>query len=75
MSLALNSVQDQDTALMVAAKDGSVGIVRMLIQHGASMNLTDKVTQCTPMLSVCNSRYVASFPGPAQLSVACSTVL
>ena len=32
------------TALMVAAREGSVGIVKMLIQHGANVNLTNKVT-------------------------------
>ena len=35
---------------MRAAGNGSVGIVKMLIQHGASMNLTNKVTLCTPCL-------------------------
>ena len=40
----LNSLQDQVTALMLAAVKGGVGIVKMLIQHGANVNLTNKVT-------------------------------
>ena len=40
----LNSVQDDETALMVAAGKGKVGIVRQLIQHGANVNITNKVT-------------------------------
>jgi len=35
---------------MVAARKGNVGIVRKLIQHGANMNPTNKVTPCTPCL-------------------------
>ena len=46
----LNSVQDEETALMRAARRGSVGIVTKLIQHGANVNLTNKVTSCTPCL-------------------------
>ena len=34
----------QETALMVAARMGNVGIVRKLIQYGANVNLTNKVT-------------------------------
>ena len=44
LSLLLNSVQDEETALMVAARKGNVGIVRKLIQHGANVNITNKVT-------------------------------
>ena len=33
----------QETALMIAAKKGNVGIVRKLIKRGASVNLTNKV--------------------------------
>ena len=33
------------TALMLATKKGNVRIVRKLLQHGASVNLTDKVNQ------------------------------
>ena len=40
----LDSVQDQDTALMMAAWKGCLGIVRMLIQHGADVNLKNKVS-------------------------------
>ena len=32
---------------MVAAKKGNVGIVRKLIQHGASLKLTNKVSQAS----------------------------
>ena len=45
---------------MMAAGNGSVGIVRMLIQHGANMNLTNKVTgprvtvHCYPDSTVSN---------------------
>jgi len=46
----VNSVQDEETALMVAARKGSVEIVTKLIQHGANVNLTNKVTSCTPCL-------------------------
>ena len=35
---------------MRAARKGSVGIVAKLIQHGANVNLTNKVTPCTPCL-------------------------
>ena len=42
--LGLNSMQEfQETALMVAARKGSVEIVKMLIRHGANTNLTNKV--------------------------------
>jgi len=41
----LASIQEsQETALMMAARKGSVGIVKTLIQHGANVNLTNKVT-------------------------------
>jgi len=40
LCLLLNSVQDEETALMVAARHGSLGIARKLIQHG----------QCEPHL-------------------------
>ena len=30
---------------MVAAKKGSVGIVRKLMKHGATINLTNKVSE------------------------------
>ena len=50
LSLLLNSVQDEETALMRATRKGSVGIVTKLIQHGANVNLTNKVTSCTPCL-------------------------
>ena len=39
--------QRSQTALMVAAKNGNVGIVRKLIQHGASLKLTNKVNQAS----------------------------
>jgi len=37
-------MQDFETALMVAARKGRVGIVKKLIQYGANVNLTNKVT-------------------------------
>ena len=40
----LNSVQDDETALMVAGGKGKMEIVRKLIQHGANVNITNKVT-------------------------------
>ena len=40
----LDSIQGpHETALMVAARKGRVGIVKKLIQHGASVNLKNKV--------------------------------
>jgi len=54
LSLGVNfdSMQkSQETVLMVAAREGSVGMVRKIIQHGANMNLTNKVTgNWTPCL-------------------------
>ena len=41
---------------MRAAKKGNVGIVKMLIQHEANVNLTNKVMD--PVLGVCISRYI-----------------
>ena len=38
------TLQDQATALMRAAVEGNVGIVKLLIQQGANVNLTNKVT-------------------------------
>ena len=44
--LLLISFQDsQETALMIAAKKGNVGIVKKLIKHGANVNLTNEVNQ------------------------------
>ena len=37
---------------MLAASNGSVGIVKKLIQHGASVNLTNKVTVESPQESI-----------------------
>ena len=37
--------ESQETPLMMAAKKGIVGIVKKLIKHGASVNLTNKVNQ------------------------------
>jgi len=45
--LLLNSAQGQETALILAANKGSMGTVRKPIQHGASVNITNKVTPCT----------------------------
>lgn len=39
---------------MIAAEKGSVGIVRKMIQHGASVNLTNKVN-----LAQCQSVYIS----------------
>jgi len=42
----LYSIQDsQETALMVAAREGNVESVKKLIQEGANVNLTNKVTE------------------------------
>ena len=32
---------------MVAAKKGNVGVVKKLIKHGASLNLTNRVNQAS----------------------------
>jgi len=37
-------MQDFETALMVAARKGRVGIVKKLVRCGANVNLTNKVT-------------------------------
>ena len=37
---------------MVAAQKGSVGIVKKLIQHGTSVNLTNKVTMETNFIVI-----------------------
>ena len=37
---------------MVAARKGSVGIVKKLIQHGANVNLTNKVTMETKFIVI-----------------------
>ena len=37
---------------MVAAKKGNAGVVRKLIQHGASLKLTNKVSQAS-FQSIC----------------------
>ena len=42
----------QETALMVAARKGGVGIVKKLIQHGANVNLTNKVTMETNFIVI-----------------------
>ena len=40
----LDSMQEsQETALMVAAREGSVGMVNKLIHQGVTVNLTNKV--------------------------------
>jgi len=33
----------QETVLMAAAREGSVGMVRKMIQHGANVNIANKV--------------------------------
>ena len=46
-------------ALLVAAEKGNVRIVRKLLQHGASVNLTDKVNQAffqIVCISVCGMK-------------------
>ena len=37
---------------MVAARKGSVGIIKKLIKHGASVNLTNKVIMETNFISL-----------------------
>ena len=44
MVLSNCSQESQETALMMAAEKGNVVIVRKLIKHGASVNLTNKVS-------------------------------
>ena len=51
----LDSMQEsQETALMVAARNGSVGIARKLIQHGAGVNLTNKVLVWWALILCCS---------------------
>ena len=52
----------QETVLMGATRVGSVGMVRKMIQCGANVNLTNKVTSdwtpCRMLPDVWNSRYI-----------------
>ena len=53
---------------MMAAKKGSVGIVRKLIRHGASVNLTNKVNNLHVKLCVLEfgrRLQIATDPGTA----------
>ena len=45
---------------MMAAEMGNVGIVRKLIQYGASLNLTNKVNQAS-FQSICTETQQESF--------------
>ena len=43
MSLFDSMQKFQETVLMAAAREGSVGMVRKMIQHGANVNVANKV--------------------------------
>ena len=75
LPLLLNSVQNQETALILAAKKGSMGTVRKLIQHGASVNITNKVTPCT-LCFVCVTPGSSLYTGNrTQLCHSCTYVI
>ena len=51
-ALSLDSMQEsQKAALIVAAKEGRVGLVRKLIQQGVDVNHTDKVMDLSGVYS------------------------
>ena len=43
MSLLDSMQKFQETVLMAAAREGSVGMVRKMIQHGSNVNVANKV--------------------------------
>ena len=50
--LSISFQYSQETALMVAARKGSVEIIRKLIHNGANVNLTNKVTMETNFIVI-----------------------
>ena len=64
LSYSLDSVQTGSTALYVAAQEGHCGIVRMLLEAKADVNIKDNVSEScssngvvhwlSPVLSVCD---------------------
>ena len=42
---SLDSVQDGYTALLIAAQEGHCGIVRMLVEAKANVNMKDNVSE------------------------------
>lgn len=48
MHVACTFVQDNRTALMLAASNGNVALVRILMEKGADVNIQDKV-RCTQL--------------------------
>ena len=62
-SYSLNSVQNGSTALLVAAQEGHCGIVRMLLEAKADVNMKNNVSEScssngvvhwlSPVLTVC----------------------
>ena len=45
-SYSLDSVQDGFSALLVAAHEGHCGIVRMLLEAKADVNMKNNVSEC-----------------------------
>ena len=52
-SNSLDSVQDGSTALVVAAQKGHFGIVRMLLEAKADVNMKDNVSESCSSDGVC----------------------
>jgi len=53
----------QETALMRAVRKENLGIVRKLIQHGANVNLTNKVTAYILVTGLLHVTYLLVLPG------------
>ena len=52
-SYLLDSVQDGSTALLVAAQEGHCGIVRMLLEAKADVNIKNNVSESCSSDGVC----------------------
>ena len=52
-SCSLDSVQDGFTALLVAAQEGHCGMVRMLLEAKADVNMKDNVSESCSSDGVC----------------------
>ena len=52
-SYSLDSVQDGFTALLAAAQEGHCGIVRMLLEAKADVNMKNNVSESCSSDSVC----------------------
>ena len=46
-------LQDQQTPLHLSAKSGHVGIVNVLLSHGADIDVKDKVSKYYVLIIIC----------------------